>query len=224
MNNAKELLQKIDAIEVIAFELLAKTVAWIAPIVTAILIISALTDEPLNYHMGVAVLLGFTIEGLGLAFMSTMVFFFCEWRGRLPANFAFWVSALCVVGYVTVTFPIVTIIKALPQYEWIVPAGGVLLSMLSGVIVGVRSNWTKHQIVNAKAKVHRKATIGGKSAPNAARGRKTQHEKMQDRVAKAKQLHADGSDVASICDELGIKDARTVRGYLQTASTNGANQ
>ncbi len=326
MTNYTTFLQKIDAIEVIAIELLTKAVAWIAPSVTAILIVSSLVSEPLNFSWSVAILFGFMIEALGLSFVSTMVFFFSEWRGRLPEFGAFSVSLFCVIGYAVVAFPTVAIIKLFPEYSSLVPAGGVLLSMLSGLIVGVRSNWQKYQIravseaKEAKselAKMQKRiesakerydyfdkltifagkdieqgssewhilrdliwkrdkkvciycnsnltsstyhchhiipAAVGGKGNPanlttlcadchekvhsddnpfvgglsnlmNAGeKGRLYQKSKMQERKERALQLRNEGFTEKQICESLGVKDVRTVRGYLEAINVNGGSK
>lgn len=147
MKQAKIILQQLDAAEVVAIEGLTKLVAWLAPFVTGVLIADAL--HALNYTWPVAILYAFTVEALAVAFISTAAFFFSEWWGRLPAVGAFAVAAVCVIAYVVIALPVVTIIKAAPDLGWVVPAGGVVLSLLSGVIVAIRSNWTKYAITHA---------------------------------------------------------------------------
>lgn len=227
MKQAKTILQQLDAAEVVAIEALAKIVAWLAPLVTGVLIADAL--HALAYSWPVAILYAFVIEALAVAFISTAAFFFSEWWGRLPAVGAFAVAAVCVIAYVAIALPVVTVIKAAPELGWVVPAGGVVLSLLSGVIVAVRSNWTKYEITHApkRAARRRKKTANepvnkpvlnqsdDERAANLSRANDARTPSQAD-YQRAAQLRAEGLSWPQVGQEIG-KSASTAKRWAANA-------
>ncbi len=68
-----------------------------------------------------------------------------------------------------------------------------------------------------------KSAISAQKHVNAEDLQIARQSKLQDRKARALQLQSEGLSEQQICEALGLKDVRTVRGYLENINANGGS-
>lgn len=174
------------------------------------------------------------LEGFALAFVLRKL------RTMQKVNVDWWIL-ITMIAMLTATLPLVALPYLLSE-QWQVDItsvfGGwqslqifwsflvVAVPMLIIVTVGFADVEEGQKQPAKLQKVSQKAPIASKSdnqlvAKSNAKGRKTQREKMQQRAARARQLHAEGVAIADIGNEIGVKDMRTVKRYLRIENSNG---
>lgn len=81
----QKFLNYLDNIEPIGAEIASKLALWLAPLLSAIIVSQAVLQPPFNWEMWQAILLGSTLELMGIAVLSTSMLLYSH-RSRQPAN------------------------------------------------------------------------------------------------------------------------------------------
>lgn len=234
--NLKQFTNGLDSLEVLAIEILTKVMIWVTPIMAGVLIYMSLVD--LDYPPAVAFLIAFVLEALGLAFMNTSVSYFYKWQGQVSPLINFVGSVVCSMGYFATAIMIALVVKLFPAWAVVVPGLAVVLSALSAVVGGIRSNTQKSDLLSESAKPRRTRKKRANDSPSDSLNVRPDEQTTAQRLAnleranaqrggtpadyaRAAHLKAEGLTWAEVAGSMGVSESTAKRYAEKAPQLNG---
>ena len=140
-------LQTLDDAEIIGAEVASKLAPWLAPLLSSVVVAQAVTGKPFEWSWWQAVLLGATVELMGLATLSTAMMIYSHRQQQAdnkPPLTPLLLALAGVVVYMATVAAITVLLKVpvLTDYaEWISPlvfVGILMLAITASVNLTVR--------------------------------------------------------------------------------------
>ena len=218
------ILDHLDSAETIGAEIASKLAPWLAPLLSAVVVGQAVLKPPFSWAMWQAVLLGATLELMGIAVLSTAMLLY-SYRTRQPSDrkppvmpFVLSVGSVAVYALTVASITVALKLPVLAGYgEWVIPfvyIGVLLLAIVSAVNLTIRRDHyrltqqpkpaTKPRKLTAKQTSRKRPTdqSGDERLANLAAANAKRQPSQAD-YNRAAHLRAEGLTWGAVADEIG---------------------